>query len=246
MQRYFNLSYRQTKRPRQTVEQPQTNVQAENTNRIQRGIPNSYEEESFIGGFLIRIIICITIFSAVMLMKNSTDSKVNYVYDALCAWSQCNYSIPEEYSVEKFVDALINGDSTSVFGEDEDYLIFPTNGDVVLGYGERDQNGAQCFGVLIASSTPELIMSSHAGNVTEVGNNNVLGNYVTVESARVKVIYGCCDGIIVSSGDTVDTSTAIASLSQGKDGEYYLYVEVHVDGNVIDPLKCFEDRSLSA
>ncbi|MBE5817531.1 MAG: M23 family metallopeptidase [Clostridiales bacterium] len=241
MQRYFNLSYRQTKRPRPAPQQPQASSQAEHSNRIQRGVPKHDEDESFIGSFLIRVIICITIFSAVMLMKNSNDSTVNYVFDALCAWSQCNYSIPEEYSVEKFVDALVNGGSASVFGDEEDYLKFPTEGNVVLGYGQRDQNGAQCFGILISSPTPELVMSSHSGSVTEVGNNNVLGNYVTVESPRIKVIYGCCDGIIVSNGDAVDTSTAIASLSQGKDGEYYLYMEVHVDGNVLDPQKCFEN-----
>lgn len=241
--RYFNLSYNHIRRP-QKQSNPQPNAENEYKNRIPRSVPISREEESFIGGLLIRIIICITIFSAVMLMKNSTDTTVNYVYDALCAWSQCNYSIPEEYSIEKFVEVIKNGKESLIFGDGQDYLKFPTNGSIVLGYGQTDENGAQCFGVLISSSTKQLVMSSHTGSVTEVGSNDVLGNFISVESERVKVIYGCCDDIMVSSGDEVDTRTAIASLCEGQNGEYYLYMEVHIDGNVTDPQKCFAKEEL--
>ncbi len=232
---------RLTYRPRCPREKERDETQKNGIPKISRGVPQKKEEESPLGNFLIRLILCITIFSAVMLMKNSTNKNVTVVYNTLKAWSECNYSIPEEYSMEKFVQAIKQGDILSAFSTGVyPSLRFPANGSITVDYGDKDQNGGTCLGIMIGSNKKEDIFASADGIVTDVGNNGVIGNYITVESDDLRLVYGCCDGIMVSKGDEVDTNTVIAQLSQGKENGYCMYMEVHMNGKLIDPTFCFD------
>lgn len=241
--RYFNLTYR----PRYLREKQQEEPQENSIPKIPRSVPQKKETESPLGNFLIRLILCISIFSAVMLMKNSTDKNVTAAYNALKAWSECNYSIPEEYSIEKFVQAIKQGDILSAFSPDiYPSLQFPTNGNITVNYGNKDPNGGTCLGIMIESNTKADIFSSSDGTVTDVGNNGVIGNYITVEDNNLKIVYGCCDDILVSKGDDVDKNTVIAQLAKGNKDKYYMYMEVHMNGNLIDPAFCFGNNGAAS
>lgn len=211
--------------------------------KIPKGIPENEAEESPLGSILIRIILCITIFSSIMLMKNSNDDAVSICYDALSAWSTCSYSIPEEYGIEKFVAAIKSGDIVSVFSPASFPAIkFPKNGEVIVHYGEKNVNGETCLGIIMESTVQSNIVSSINGSVIETGENETLGKFVTIENkSGVRLIYGCCDDIIVSIGDAVDTDTIIAKTALGKDNKYYMYLEVQNNDNVVNPEKCFSE-----
>lgn len=212
------------------------------TPKIPRGIAQN-DEESPLGSILIRIILCITVFSALMLMKNSTDVTVSVCYDAIKAWSSCNYSIPEEYGIEKFVSAIKSGDIKSVFYPSSYPAIrFPTKGNVVVHYGDKSENGSPCLGIIIEASEQNDIVSSVEGNVCSVGENETLGKFIEVESSEgVRIIYGCCDEIIVEEGDIIDTDTVIGKMAPGKSGKYYMYMEVQSNDKIVDPEKCFSE-----
>lgn len=241
--RYFNLSG-SVRRGRQTqsdtrADEPQT------TPRIPRGTPYRSEESS-IGSFLIRVILCITIFSGITMMKNSDDPTVGVLYDALSAWSTCNYSIPEEYGLEKFVSAIKQGDILAVFSPDLYPTIqFPTRGEVTVSYGEKTADGAQCLGVMISSDLPNPVKPSAEGVVTQVGENAVLGKYIVIQSGQeVNITYGCCDSIMVSMGDEVDLDTVISQMARGEDGNYHIYMEVRLGEKLIDPEACFSQSEV--
>ncbi len=222
-----------------------TQNQFESIPHIPRGISNEAPEESPIGSFLIRTILCITIFSLIMLMKNSVNPNVSAAYNVIRAWSTSNYSIPEEYGLEKFVDAIKSGDFAAVFSPiSYPSIQFPTKGEVMVHYGEKDNNGAPCLGIMISSTEQNNVLSSINGTVCDIGSSDTLGSYVTVENtAGIKIIYGCCDEIMVTSGDIIDTDTIIAKMSEGNDKKYYVYMEVQSNEKILDPEKCFAHNS---
>ena len=88
--RIFNLGdtpYRTAStRARRVEESEQSEAQYQSMPKIPRGVSDESANESPIGSLLIRIILCITIFSALMLMKNSADTTVSICYKAIKAW----------------------------------------------------------------------------------------------------------------------------------------------------------------
>lgn len=240
--RYFNLTYK----PKYSNDKKEVPPNA-TISKIQRSVPSKQEEESPLGNFLIRLILCISIFSGIMLMKNSSNKNVSTAYNVIKAWTECNYSIPEEYSVEKFVQAIKSGNLSSVFSPHMyPALRFPSDGTISVNYGEKDINGGKCLGIMICSDIECDIFSSIDGVITDIGSNRVIGKYITVEAnGDVEIIYGCCDGIIVSVGDSVDTNTVIAQQAKGEDGKYYMYMEVHINGNTVNPTLYFSEDSTS-
>lgn len=230
--RYFNLSYR-PKYPKK--DKSKEEFQNTSIPKIQRSVPLKTEDESPLGNFLIRLILCISIFSVIMLMKNSTNKNVFTAYNIIKEWSECNYSLPEEYGLEKLLQVIMYGDLSYVPA-----MKFPCNGAICVNYGEKNSNGGECLGVMISSDTACDIFSSINGTVTDVGSNAVIGNYITMEADdEVEIIYGCCDKITVFAGDSVDTNTVMAQLSKGNDEKYYMYMEVHVNGRTVDPTLYF-------
>lgn len=221
------------------------NAEYKNIPKIPRSASSDANNESALGSILIRTILCLTIFSALMLMRNSTDMTVSVCYDAIKAWSVCNYSIPEEYGIEKFVSAIKSGDIQSVFYPSSYPAIrFPTKGEVSIHYGDKDENGSPCLGVIIEASEQNDIISSTEGVVRSVGKNDTLGNFIVIEGENnVKIVYGCCEDIIASEGDEVDTNTVLAKMAQGNDGKYYVYMEVQSADKVVDPEKCFANAA---
>lgn len=211
--------------------------------KIPRGTASNTYNESPLGSVLIRIILCITIFSALMLMRNSDNLTATLCYDAIKAWSTCNYSIPEEYGIEKFVSAIKSGDIQSVFYPSAYPAIrFPANGDISVHYGDKDENGLPCLGIIIEASKQNDIISSIEGTVCNIGENDTLGKFIVIEGDNdIKIVYGCCDNIIVSDGDEIDTDTVLAQMSLGNSGKYYVYMEVQSNNKVVDPEKCFAD-----
>ncbi len=234
-QRQFNL-----KNIPQRASRKRLYTDSEPQNTIPRSSHN-VQEESPLGSILIRMILSLTIFSLIMLMRNSTDKTVNICYDALCAWSTANYSIPEEYGIEKFVSAIKNGSLVEVFSPSISYplLTRPVKGETALAFGEMNNNSA-CLGTLIGSDNAENVFAAFSGEIAEIGENEALGRYIVLQNGDgIKIVYGCTDEVTVLKGDIVDTDTVLAQMSEGKDGRFYIYIEVQVDGKPVDPEKCF-------
>ncbi len=210
--------------------------------KIPRSVPTTSPNESPLGGFLIRLILCTSIFSLILLMKNSADPVVSIAYNTIEAWTVCNYSIPEEYNLEKFVSAIKTGDFASVFSSASyPQLMFPTVGSISLKYGETTPAGAQCFGIMISADAPCDIFAPSAGTVADIGENATFGKYIVIQAPDgTKIIYGCCSDILVTKGDSVDTATVVAQLSRGDDGSYHMYMEVQANGITVNPEKCFD------
>ncbi len=211
------------------------------SNTISRSVPHFEHGSSQFADFLIRLILCITIFSGLMLMKNSTNSTVSVIYDYVSNWTKANYSIPEEYGLDKFVSAIKNSTSTSIFSE-SDYpsISLPAGCTVNTAYGDTF-NDTVCMGVIFESDTQGNVLASINGTVTHIDSDEIMGNYIVIENESLtKVIIGCCSEIIVSEGDVVDTNTVVSQFLQGAHNKYYFYLEVHQNGIVIDPEKCFK------
>lgn len=241
--RTFNLNGRPYYRRDREEDKPEEDRRIP---KIEKSI--TYEEQSSgVGSFLIRLILCITVFSSVMLMKNSANTAVGIIYDAVEAWSLCNYSIPEEYSVEKFVDAIKSGDIVSVFSDANTLeLAKPCNAEAVVHYGDKDINGLSCLGTVLSSEDEKSIVCGIDGTVTDISESASFVQCITVESNGIKIKYGYCDLPCVSVGDAVTKNTVLASTAKGNDNKYYAYVEVTKNGKLIDPEKCFEKNESNA
>ncbi len=193
-----------------------------------------------LSNFLIRTIFAITIFSCVMLMKNSSDVKVRNIYEAICLWAECSYSVPEEFGIEKFV-SLFKDDPAPVSGNTNvSPLSFPTHGKVTVHYGDDN-----CRGIIISSGQDEFIFPSASGIVKEVSSSEALGSYIVTECADgVVITYGLLNSIGVDVGDEVDAKTILASMTKGSDESYHAYMEVSINGNTADPELCFAAASV--
>lgn len=239
--RYFNLTYRPKYLRDNSKEEPQDTT----VTKIRRSVPSKPEEESPLGNFLIRLILCISLFSGILLMKNSTNMKVNTVYNVIRAWTVCNYSVPDEYGIENLLQAIKHGDWSYFSLDTYPKLKFPMDGVISVNYGEKDKNGGTCLGIMVSSDTVCDIFSSIDGKVTDTGSNDVIGEYITVEAdGGVKIIYGCCDTIMVSIGDIVDTDTVIAQSAKGEQ-YYYMYMELHINGKTVNPTLYFNGDATS-
>lgn len=240
--RYFNLTYR----PKYLRDNTKEEHQDTTVTRIQRSVPSKQAEESPLGNFLIRLILCISVFSGILLMKNSTNMNVNAIYNVIRAWSVCNYSAPDEYGMEKLLQAIKHGDWSYMYASDiYPKLKFPMDGVISVNYGEKDKNGGTCFGIMLTSDTVCNIFSSMDGTVTDIGSNDIIGEYITIEAdGGIKLIYGCCNAIMVSVGDNVDTDTVIAQPAKGEQN-YFMYMELQINGKTVDPTICFNESGTS-
>lgn len=115
------------------------------------------------------------------------------------------------------------------------------SGTLTSGYGERIHPiyGTQEFhtGVDIAAPMGAALLASYDGEVTEVGENDLLGKFIRLQhGGGVEIVYGHCEEIVASQGAKVRAGERIAAVgSTGVSTGSHVHIRVSVDGDTCDP-----------
>ena len=202
--------------------------------KIPRSVPDENAEGNRGGSFFARLVIALLLFGGVILAKNSASGAVQTFSRAVGASFSAEYALPE------------NGIAAYLFHQtafapmEYPALVVPAGGKVVRSFGDTDENGSPCLGMILAADSAGPVYAAASGTVVRVDQSELLGNYAVVESPEgLRIIYGCCGEIFAEVGEAVTANTQIATLSLGGNGSYYLYFEVQQNDRALDPLKCF-------
>lgn len=202
--------------------------------RIPRSVPEEHSTTSK-GGFFARLIISMLLFGGVLLAKNSTSTSVQTFASAVGESFSAEYALPENGIVSFLVD-LAAFDPVSY-----PHLSTPAEGTIVRSFGQADDGGSPCLGIILSSETQGGVYASTSGTVITTDESEMLGKYVVIESEDgLRTIYGCCGEIFAAAGESVTENTQIATMAVGNNGQYYLYFEVQQNERAIDPQKCFQ------
>lgn len=129
----------------------------------------------------------------------------------------------------------------SLFKSDEEITV-PVHGEITSEYGNRTNpvSGEYLMhsGVDIAVSQGTEIRAAYSGIVSEVGNNSVGGNYISlVHKDGSETLYCHCSKIIAEKGDVIRAGETIALVgSTGRSTGPHLHFEITVDGKTENPL----------
>ena len=139
-------------------------------------------------------------------------------------------------------------DVSSLKFDQEAGIIWPVNGEVVMKYSPDNPVLFKTLGQY--KSNPAMIISADVGTkvssaadavVTEIGNNEEIGNYVeTAIGDDFRIIYGQIDNITVKTGDSLKEGEIIGSIAEPT--KYYidegsnLYLKMTCDKETVDPM----------
>lgn len=154
-----------------------------------------------------------------------------------------------EEKIEKNVDPLSLKDSLKntfislknkipFMSKKEAEFAAPVNGKIYQKYGMA-KNGEISYynhGLDILSKT-ESVKSISKGTVSLVGKNEKLSNYVIIQGADKKIIYGQISEVLVQKGDDISQGEIIGALN---DENKILHLEVWENGESINPTKLFD------
>lgn len=118
----------------------------------------------------------------------------------------------------------------------------PVSGTVTSYFGNREHPiySGDSFhgGVDIAADEGTDICAVLDGTVTESGTAEMAGNYIKIEHADgSETLYCHCSELYVSEGETVSKGDVIAAVGQtGLATGPHLHLELHIDGESVDPL----------
>ena len=118
----------------------------------------------------------------------------------------------------------------------------PVEGTLSDGFGYRQHpvSGVEKFhyGLDIAAEEGSVISAFAAGQVTALGDNSELGQYVEVAHANgYSTLYAHCSRITASVGQTVAPGDPIAEVGQtGRSTGPHLHFELHRNTVYLDPI----------
>ena len=122
---------------------------------------------------------------------------------------------------------------------------WPIKGEVIQSFGSSRADGRLKWeGIQFSSAPDTTVVAVARGNVVYADNLRGYGMVVMIDHGnRLITLYGNCNEIYVSNGDTVEAGEAIGIA--GKDGEEQtrsLYFEVRDNGRAIDPAKWLDEN----
>lgn len=157
-------------------------------------------------------------------------------------------SVTEEKLSENIDPSTITGafkniivgvkDKIPFLSKKDDEYAAPVNGKICEEYGltEGENTSYYNHGIDILSNT-QAVKSISKGTVILVGNNEKLSNYVVIQEADKKIIYGKINETLVSKGDNISKGDIIGALSED---DKILHLEVWENGESLNPSKLFE------
>ena len=99
-------------------------------------------------------------------------------------------------------------------------------------------------GILYTYDEEFDVVSAYDGTVTNIGNDEILGNYIEItHTTNLKTMYYCLKDIRVSEGATVTAGTIIAVSGDNmleNESTNSLLFEVYYNGYTMDPLDFYE------
>ena len=102
----------------------------------------------------------------------------------------------------------------------------------------------QNTGVLYTCDEEFDVVSVLDGTVTNIGNDEIMGNYIEItHNTNLKTVYYSLNDIVVHEGDTVNAGTIIAVSGDNmleKESEHSLLFEVYYNGYTMDPEEFYE------
>ncbi len=122
-------------------------------------------------------------------------------------------------------------------------MIMPLNGKVTSPFGLREHpvsgQDASHYGVDIAGSRGDAVVTTAPGKVIEVKVHDIYGNCILIQhTERIKSFYAHLDEVYVAEGDIVAESAVIGAVgSTGVTTGPHLHFGVRVDDEPTDPEK---------
>ncbi len=126
--------------------------------------------------------------------------------------------------------------------------LYPAYGNLTSFFGFRDHPilDKKDFhnGIDIAGFAGDNIYAAYPGRVTEVGYNDIDGNYIVLShSGNIKTVYCHCQEVLAKEGTVLRAGDRIATIgATGLATGPHLHFEVLADNIYANPLWLFEDR----
>ena len=102
----------------------------------------------------------------------------------------------------------------------------------------------QNTGILYSCDEEFDIVSAYDGTVTNIGKDEILGNYIEItHNTNLKTIYYSVDNIVVNKDDAVNAGTIIAVSGKNmleQESDNLLLFEVYYNGYTMDPEEFYE------
>lgn len=127
----------------------------------------------------------------------------------------------------------------------EPYFTWPHDGEVLLGYGKREDGGGH-DGLDIAVKVGDMVRASANGMVVRVDNNHPrFGRFVVIEHGRGWLsAYGHLARATVTKGEIVKSGERIGIAGDaGQATRPELHFEILLDDEEVDPQEKLPDRS---
>lgn len=160
-------------------------------------------------------------------LKNNVEYEYDIVQDSKVIYNNVrNFIDASLQTVEVFTGSTGKYDSPVVG------TIHRTYDQLLLINGEKVRNG----GVDIKVSNESEPKSIISGIVSEVYENDNKGYYVMIQNEGLELTYGYLSASYVKEGDIVKTGQIIGRTGTSKDGNYYLRIELTVNGKEVDPV----------
>lgn len=155
-----------------------------------------------------------------------------------------NPLIRERMTLERQLSNISYANDSDITS-DESSTQWPIKGEVIQSFGSSRADGRLKWeGIQFGSAPDTTVVAVARGNVVYADNLRGYGMVVMIDHGnRLITLYGNCNEIYVSNGDTVEAGEAIGIA--GKDGEEQtrsLYFEVRDNGRAIDPAKWLDEN----
>lgn len=154
----------------------------------------------------------------------------------------------QEIQEENSVDVMSNTTDKTIIFNEEDGLLWPISGNVILNYSMdkaiyfKTLDQYKCNPAIIIEGTVDTqVCSAYDAKVTSIENSSQTGTTITTDIGNgYKLIYGQLKNVLVNVGDTIKEGDVIASIDEPK-GQYVLegsnlYFQVLENDEPVNPL----------
>ena len=154
---------------------------------------------------------------------------------------QSDSDFPEDsdYAQSDF-EFSVGNELTLSLTESSGKYIWPAYGKLTSPFGPRvtTVGSTNHRGIDIAAKMNSPIYAADAGTVIVAGWSNSYGNYVVIRHSNGhRTLYGHCNSLLVSVGETVAQGQQIAHMgTTGVSTGVHLHFELIIDGTKVDPL----------
>ncbi|MBQ6998837.1 MAG: M23 family metallopeptidase [Clostridia bacterium] len=150
---------------------------------------------------------------------------------------------PEPKPVDEALDLVAKAAPQEFIYPENVNMIMPLNGKVTSPFGLREHpvsgQDASHYGVDIAGSRGDAVVTTAPGRVIEVKVHDIYGNCILIQhTERIKSFYAHLDEVYVAEGDIVAESAVIGAVgSTGVATGPHLHFGVRIDDEPTDPEK---------